>query len=143
MMHSRGGVTGGLTISEVLSEYEARGFTSQFAARPGGMVECVQCGHHVVPDDVVLRSMRRIEGVSDPADMALVGALECPNCHAQGTATIAFGPHAPREDAELLRRIEDIRPSAFQNARFHDESLVRDTGWIDRGDRADRDDRDL
>lgn len=131
-MWSRGGVNGGLTIHDALQEFEARGFRSQFAAREGGSLECVECNHRLIPDDVVLRDMERIEGVSDPSDMVLVGALECPVCHARGTATIAVGTHAPAEDAEVLRHLEDIRPSAFQNARFDDKSLVSDTGWIDR-----------
>lgn len=130
MVQSRGGVTGGLTLTDAIREYEARGYTGHFTPAAGGVVECQACGHKLRPDDVTMRSMRRIEGVSDPADMALVGALECPNCHERGTVTLAFGPHTPPEEAAILRGLEDLRPSQASNERHDDESLVRDTGWL-------------
>lgn len=108
-MESRGGVTGGLTILEVLHEYEDRGYTGQFAAREGGAVKCFSCQARNEPDEVRLDSLRRVEGVSDPADMCLIGALRCPSCGAKGTATFKYGPGAPPGDADAVRLIEDVR----------------------------------
>lgn len=108
-MESRGGVTGGLTILEVLRDYEDRGYRGQFATREGGAVKCFTCGARNEPARVRMDSLRRVEGVSDPADMVLVGALRCPNCGVRGTATFKYGPDAPPGDGEAMRLIEDVR----------------------------------
>lgn len=108
-MESRGGVTGGLTILEVLRDYEDRGYTGQFAAREGGEIKCFACDARSEPHEVRMDSLRRVEGVSDPADMCLIGALRCPGCGAQGTATFKYGPDATAADADAMRLIEDVR----------------------------------
>lgn len=108
-MESRGGETGGLTILEVLRDYEERGYQGQFVAREGGVMKCFSCGARNEPTHVRMDSLRRVEGVSDPADMALIGALRCPSCGAKGTATFKFGPDATPADADAMRLIEDVR----------------------------------
>lgn len=108
-MESRGGETGGLTILEVLREYEQRGYTGQFAAREGGDIKCFSCGARMAPQEVEMESLRRVEGVSDPADMALIGALACPRCGVRGTATFKYGPDAPPGDGDAMRLLEDVR----------------------------------
>lgn len=130
MVQSRGGVTGGATITDAIREYESRGYTGHFTAATGGVVECQGCRHKMKADDVAMRSMRRIEGASDPADMVLVGALECPHCHARGVMTLAFGPHSAPEEAAVLRHLADVRPSQALNEESDDGSLVKDTGWL-------------
>lgn len=52
------------------------------------------------------RGQRRTEGASDPADMALVVALECPTCGAKGVLALKYGPGAAAEEAELLRQLD-------------------------------------
>jgi hypothetical protein len=100
------------TILEVLSSLEAVGFTGQFAPRPGAQVECLAC-HELSPaDHTVLRELRRLEGVSDPADMLAVVGLACPHCGAQGTAVLGYGPEADAVDAEALASFEDARRGA-------------------------------
>lgn len=131
MVESHGGETGGLSINDALREYESRGYSGQFAAREGGLVECLSCSHQMTPEVVPLESMRRVEGASDPADMCVISALECPECHAMGTATFCYGPGATAEDAEVLRRLEDLRPSHAASVRSGDDaSMVRDSGWL-------------
>lgn len=108
-MESRGGETGGLTILEVLRDFETRGYEGQFATREGGAIKCFTCGARNEPDHVKMDSLRRVEGVSDPADMVLIGALRCPACGVRGTATFKYGPGAPPGDGEAMRLIEDVR----------------------------------
>jgi hypothetical protein len=132
MIDSRGGVTGGATIADFIRDFEQQGFTSEFSVRPGGRLRCSSCGRRVRAGDVSVHSLRRVEGVSDPADQSLIGALECPECGSLGTATFCHGAHCPPEDGEVLRQLHDVRPStaATAGALPHDESLVRDTGWL-------------
>jgi hypothetical protein len=132
MMESRGGITGGATINDFLRDFEGLGYTTQFVVRDGGRLECGACRHRLPADEVAVRSMRKVEGVSDPSDMGIVSALECPDCGARGTATFCTGAHCPPEDGEVLRRLHDERHSTMATARANevDSSLVNDTGWL-------------
>jgi hypothetical protein len=97
------------TILEVLGALEAAGYTGQFAPRPGAQLECLACHRLLNADATHLRELRRLEGVSDPADMLAVVGLACPHCGALGTAVLGYGPEAELDDAEVLARLEDGR----------------------------------
>lgn len=131
-MESRGGITGGATLNDFISGYAREGYDGSFMVRQGGDLLCCGCEEVLSPRDVTLRSLRRVEGVSDPADMGAVAALECPNCGARGTATFSFGPNSPPEDGFILRALDDQRVSAriSRDSMQDDGALVRDTGWL-------------
>jgi hypothetical protein len=99
---------GGLTVSEAVAAFEADGYTGQFVSRPGGRLLCVQCGEEHDADDLQLDRFERVEGESDPADMAVVVAISCP-CGARGTAVLKFGPDASTEEIDVLRKLEGRR----------------------------------
>ncbi len=113
MTRSRGGVTGGGTIEDALRAFEEKGFTKQFASRPGGEIICFSCRETAPAEDVHLAGVGRVEGVSDPADETVVVALECPLCGARGTAAFGYGPLAAAEDAEAFRRLHDEREESL------------------------------
>ena len=96
------------TLGEVLASFELEGYRGQMAARPAGQVLCVSC--HVESDaaEMQVDDLRRIEGVSDPADMMAVAALVCPVCGTQGTLVLSYGPEASPDDAEALARLSDV-----------------------------------
>ena len=50
--------------------------------------------------------MTRLEGESDPADMAMVVKLACPACGTAGTLILNYGPDASAEEADVLVAIE-------------------------------------
>jgi hypothetical protein len=56
-----------------------------------------------------MRSLRRLEGASDPADMLAVVALECGVCNASGTMVLGYGPAAADADSDVLRALQDRR----------------------------------
>jgi hypothetical protein len=56
-----------------------------------------------------MRSLRRMEGASDPADMMAVVALECGVCGASGTMVLGYGPTASDVDSDVLRALQDGR----------------------------------
>lgn len=136
-MESRGGITGGLTITDALREYESRGYGGQFMVGRGGTLECCECHAKASADHFTLDSLLRIEGVSDPADMNAVAALRCHACGVRGIATFVYGAQAPSEDGEALRLLEDQRPTHQMHIK-EDHSLVYDSGWIERGGPATR-----
>ena len=101
--------TGPATILEVIAELEADGFTGQFGARPGGRIMCFTCRQDFPAADTGLQTIHRLEGASDPDDMAAIGALCCPRCDARGTIVLKYGPESSAEEAEALLVLQDLR----------------------------------
>ena len=97
----------GLTLFEVIARLEDAGFTGQLIARDGGVLECTTCRTRTHAKDMAgEHRLIRIEGVSDPADMMAVAALECPSCGTPGTIVLSYGPEASLEDADILRCLD-------------------------------------
>jgi len=99
------------SLSEILSMYEAQGFTSQLGTRPGGRIVCFKCHVEAPAADFELVSLSRTEGASDPDDMLAVAALRCRSCDAQGTLVLNYGPEAGEDDVDVLRHLEDVDKS--------------------------------
>lgn len=103
--------TDGLRLDEALQALEGQGFFAVFAAARGGRIHCASCGRDAPAGEVRVEAQHRIEGVSDPADNLLVVGLRCPNCNDRGTLSLAYGPHARREEADVLAALLPLRPS--------------------------------
>ena len=99
----------GTTLTEVLDAYSDAGFAGSFTVTDDAELACNACQHVSAPGDVLMTSMRRLEGASDPDDMLAIVALTCPNCGARGTTTLGFGPAATGEDGDVLRGLRDQR----------------------------------
>jgi hypothetical protein len=93
----------------VLADYAEEGFDSSFSVLPGSRVECLSCRQLSPAAMVTMTSLRRMEGESDPADMAAVLAVTCPACGERGTLVVGFGPAATAEDADVLRHLHGER----------------------------------
>jgi hypothetical protein len=93
---------GAETLLDVLARYTRNGWSSQFAPRAGGTVECESCHHVMAAAEIPVLDLRRLEGASDPDDMLAVLALECPNCGLRGSLVLNYGPTATEEDAAVL-----------------------------------------
>jgi hypothetical protein len=103
------GVPGDRTLVEVLAGLAEEGFTGDVSVREDGHLCCRRCGHCVAPEDMQLRALRRVEGASDPGDMAAVLGLECPGCGTRGATVVRFGPEAGPGDEIVLRHVHDSR----------------------------------
>lgn len=98
----------GLTLTDVLQDFSASGFTGEFEVDDeNGSVLCLRCSAVHRPDELSISSTHRLEGVSDPADMAIVLGARCPSCDQQGVVICRYGPEASAGDAELLRVASD------------------------------------
>ncbi|MDQ4090043.1 MAG: hypothetical protein M3163_07045 [Actinomycetota bacterium] len=95
----------GATLTEIIATLEAAGYTGHMAARDAGMIACLTCRQTSPAADFKLGAMRRTEGASDPDDMLAVVGLTCPNCGAQGTAVLGYGPESDPDDAEVLAHL--------------------------------------
>ena len=98
---------GAETLLDVLARYTSHGWSSQFAARAGGTIECESCHHSVAAPDAPVLELRRLEGASDPDDMLAVVAVECPNCGLRGSLVLNYGPTATVEDSAVLVGLGD------------------------------------
>ena len=93
-------------LGEALEGLEQEGFRGQFVPEPGGRLRCVACGYRTEADGFTLHKLARVEGASDPADMAAIAALECPRCHSKGTAALKYGADTDPESADVLALLE-------------------------------------
>lgn len=97
------------TLTEVIDRYREAGFTADFFAEEGRALRCSACGSVVDAGRVSAHSIRRLEGASDPADMLALVAATCPECGAQGTAVLGYGPMASAADADVFTALRDRR----------------------------------
>ena len=95
------------TLLDVLARFTQEGWSSQFAAKVGGKVECESCHTVVAAADVPVLELRRLEGASDPDDMLAVVAIECPNCTLRGSLVLNYGPTATEEETDVLLGLGD------------------------------------
>jgi hypothetical protein len=96
------------TLSAVLTDYAEAGYVGQLRVADDG-VHCSVCGQVSPAEQIEIRSLRRLEGASDPADMAAVIATACPVCSTLGTIVVMYGPEASEAEVRLLRRAQDHR----------------------------------
>ena len=78
----------------------------QFRAEEDGRVHCFTCGRDFAASEVDASSLRRLEGVSDPADMLLVLGVSCPHCGTGGSLTLSYGPESTIADVDVLRAVD-------------------------------------
>jgi hypothetical protein len=105
---------GDTTLREVLAGLAADGWSDQLwvVEAPDDEpteVACGSCHCRVAPAEVVVDSVRRLEGASDPDDMLAVLAATCPCCGAKGALVLRYGPEAGVHDAEVLVHLADER----------------------------------
>jgi hypothetical protein len=97
------------TLVAVLQVCADAGFSSDFFVTEEARIRCGSCHQDGDPRSFELLDLRRVEGASDPADMAAVLCLECPRCEARGTAVVRYGPEALAHEEEVLSELEDRR----------------------------------
>ncbi|MDQ3943789.1 MAG: hypothetical protein M3357_01260 [Actinomycetota bacterium] len=106
-MKEEGTATGASTLTEVIDRFEADGYGAQFGAREGAEILCFTCRDSFPAGDADIEALERLEGASDPDDMAAVAALRCPRCGARGTIVLKYGPESAPEDGEVLLALGD------------------------------------
>ncbi len=122
------------TLKEVLATFAADGFDANMTVTEDALLRCPECRTESPADTVVVRGLRRLEGVSDPADMLAVAAVTCPSCGARGSAVLNYGPEADTGAALALRAFEAEDSRAEQPVTESSE----DQGPADQSDRRRR-----
>ena len=95
------------TLSQAVDRLTASGYTDEFRAETDGM-RAIVAGIFYRPESLVVEEVARFEGISDPADEAIVLALHCREDGVKGTYTLPFGPGMGALDAEMMHRLRDM-----------------------------------
>lgn len=90
------------TMTRVLQDLGDAGWKGQLVAVAGGSVRCTNCDTVTPAPELQVDTERRLEGASDPDDMTLVIAAECPSCHTKATLVLGYGPAASDEDGDIV-----------------------------------------
>lgn len=94
------------SLAETLDRLTAAGYGADFYAR-GGMIGCPECDELVDPATLVVDSIVRLEGDSDPDEEIIVYALSGGPCDRKGTFTIAFGSAVTPDDEAVASVLRD------------------------------------
>lgn len=84
------------------NELAERGWAEQATPLEGALVRCENCGQTTPADEIAVDELCRVEGASDPDDMAIVAAFACPRCDTHDTLVLKYGPDASAADADVL-----------------------------------------
>jgi hypothetical protein len=87
------------TVAEATERLRRAGFGGHWTAIDGGRLRCSVCGSEYPAADVTVAEVVRFEGLSDPADEAILYALTGP-CGHGGIYVAAYGPDASPADVE-------------------------------------------
>lgn len=97
------------TMQDAIARLEARGFRESFRASAEGFVALGSKRVHA-PEDLAVAETVRFEGESNPADEAVLFAIEAKDGSVRGTFVTSFGPSADPTAAELMRRLDEKPP---------------------------------
>ncbi len=101
----------GIPLSEVTDDLDRRGRDGQFQALDGGDLRCLTCGQQFPAADTPAGTTTRLEGASDPADLAIVIPMRCPHCGIRGALIANYGPEASAAEADVLTALpRDTHP---------------------------------
>jgi len=95
-------------MAGVVDRLTKAGYSDTFRGEAGG-VRALRAGHVHSPEDLVVESIDRFEGISDPEDEAMVLAIRCPVDGCRGTYTVPYGKNMSAVDGDLIARIPDAR----------------------------------
>ena len=96
-------------MAGVIDLLTREGYSDTFRGEAGG-VHALRADHLHRPEELVIDSIERFEGISDPEDEAIILALHSRTDSCRGTYTLPYGKNMPELDGELLARIPDGRP---------------------------------
>ena len=93
------------TLSEAVNGLKQRGYTIDFNIVAGKLV-CEHTPVSLSPAEFEISAVYRFEGNTDPADEAVVYAIESKHGH-RGLLVNAYGPDADAASDELVRKLRE------------------------------------
>ena len=95
-------------MATLIDRLTRAGYADSFRGEPGGL-RALSSGHLHRPEDLMVESIDRFEGLSDPEDEAIVLALRSRIDGCRGTYTLPYGQTMPEVDSALIARLPDAR----------------------------------
>jgi len=92
------------TLSQATNDLNRRGFTLNFNPK-GDYIECQSLGLLLRPQEFEIVEFYRFEGMSDPADNAIVYAIQSHE-GLKGVLVNAYGMYADEMTAELVEKLK-------------------------------------
>jgi hypothetical protein len=92
------------SVAAAVDRFTVAGYSHELRADANGLVDTTT-GRLLLPEDLLVDAIVRIEGVSDPADESIVLAIRDRAGTLRATYTSAFGGEVPQADADALRRL--------------------------------------
>ena len=95
-------------MAGVIDRLTKAGYSDTFRGEAGG-VHALKADHVHCPEELVIESIDRFEGISDPQDEAIVLAVRSRTDDCRGTYILPYGKSMPALDSELIARMPDAR----------------------------------
>jgi hypothetical protein len=92
------------TMLEAIRRLRSDGYLRDLSAVSGGRLRCGECQMIFDANETIVERTVRFEGISNPDDQAILGALLTP-CGHRGLFSSAYGLYASRDDVEVLRAL--------------------------------------
>ncbi|MBA4144402.1 MAG: hypothetical protein DI538_12340 [Azospira oryzae] len=94
------------TLSYCLNKSQERGYQENFTATPQGL-KSMESGKLYQPEEITIVNFYRFEGITDPADMAVLYVMETSD-GAKGTLVDAYGTYSDSQVAQLIGKVSTI-----------------------------------
>ncbi len=92
------------TVVEALNDLKQRGFTLDFNLANSG-VQNKQKNLFLSPNDFEISEVYRFEGETDPADAAIIYAIESSKYHVKGVFVDGYGVYSNDVSEALLKKL--------------------------------------
>lgn len=94
------------TLTGAIGRLRDVGFKADITALWDGALRCETCSTRCDPARADVDEIVRFEGVTDPADAAILAAIRC-GCGHAGLFVSAYGPDIAAEHAQALGRLRN------------------------------------
>lgn len=104
------------TVAATRARLRAEGFTGEVVLEPGAIppgLWCRSCGRRHLPERTTIAAIHRFDPRTSPDGAALLFALVCPRCDAEGVAVARHGRVTAPAEAELLAALAARAASRF------------------------------
>lgn len=104
------------TMTDVLPKLQQDGFTVNFMVNENGLYDTVTEKLYK-PDEIKILNFFRFEGESDPADSAILYAIEA-NDGTRGVLTDSYGPYADENINKFIIQVEEIAKKTHRDEKL-------------------------
>lgn len=92
------------TLSEAINGLKERGYNENFKLRQE-TIKSEDTGVELTPDQFEVEEVHRFEGISNPADMSIVYAINCSSNASKGILVDAYGTYTENLNAEMINKL--------------------------------------